>query len=76
MSDLEKVTVSFEIEAVALRVLQHQAEWQGLTLDQLVAQYVGRCAAVIEETHGNALVSDAFNGLRERNRGNKASVRE
>ncbi len=67
-SDLQKVTVTFEIEPIALTILQQQADWQGLSLDQLVAAYIARCAAVIENQYGNALVADAFNGLAERNK--------
>jgi hypothetical protein len=69
--ELEKVTVTFEIEPVALTILRHQAEWQHVTLDQLAAQYIGRCAAVVEQQHGNALVSDAFDHLIERSKAPK-----
>lgn len=68
MTDLEKVTATFEIEPIALRILQHQAEWQGLSLEQLIASYVARCAKVIENQYGNALVADAFDGLAKRNK--------
>lgn len=66
-NELQKVMLTIEIEPVALTILQHQAEWQGLTLDQLAAYYVSRCATIVEEQHGNALASDAFVGLRGRN---------
>jgi hypothetical protein len=68
MTDLQKLTVTLEIEPIALTILQQQADWQGLSLEQLVASYVARCAAVIENQYGNALVADAFNGLAERNK--------
>ena len=65
---LQKITLTIEIEPVALTILQQQADWQGLSLDQLAAQYIGRCACVVETQHGNALVADAFQSLVERNR--------
>lgn len=65
---LQTITLTIEIEPVALTILQQQADWQGLTLGQLAAQYIGRCAGVVETQHGNALVADAFQGLVERNR--------
>lgn len=68
---LQKITLTIEIEPIALTILQQQAGWQGLSLDQLAAQYIGRCAGVVETQHGNALVADAFQGLVERNRQQK-----
>lgn len=65
---LQTITLTIEIEPIALTILQQQADWQGLSLDQLAAQYIGRCAGVVETQHGNALVADAFHGLVERNR--------
>lgn len=64
---LQKITLTIEIEPIALTILQQQADWQGLSLDQLAAQYIGRCAGVVETQHGNVLVADAFQGLVERN---------
>jgi hypothetical protein len=66
--ELQAIMLIIEIEPVALGILEQQAAWQGLTLDQLAASYIARCAAVIENQYGNALVADAFDSLAERNK--------
>lgn len=65
--ELETISTTFQIEPLALTVLQNQATWQGITLDELAAYYIGRVATVMEEQRGNALISDVFKHLIERN---------
>jgi hypothetical protein len=61
------LTVSFEVEPLTLDILKNQATWQGLSMDEMVAYYVARVATVMEEQHGNALISDVFKDLQARN---------
>ena len=61
------LTVAFEVEPMTLDILKQQATWQGLSMNEMVAYYVARCATVMEEQHGNALISDVFKDLQARN---------
>ena len=52
-TDTATLTISFKIEPIALDILNHQAAWQGLTMDEMIAYYTARVAGVMEEQHGN-----------------------